>query len=57
MHGLNLLPLLAAPAALACALPVKTSASNSSSDIIINSFQLYPENADFDKSRNVAYLR
>ncbi|KZL69270.1 tri14-like protein [Colletotrichum incanum] len=55
-----LLPaLLALPASLAC--PTKshanTTCSSVSGDKTISSFQLYPENADYDAKRCVAYLR
>ncbi|KAF9874899.1 hypothetical protein CkaCkLH20_07593 [Colletotrichum karsti] len=52
------LPLLALPAAQAC--PTKqqsnTTCGQVSGNKTVNSFQLYPENADFDTKRCVAYF-
>lgn len=54
------LPLLALPVIQAC--PTKyhnatTACAQVTGNQTVNSFQLYPENADFDTKRCVAYFR
>ncbi|KFG78217.1 TRI14-like protein [Metarhizium anisopliae] len=51
MHCVALLPLLASLGTIAAAAPAATDA-----DIIVNSFQLYPENADYDFKRKLLHF-
>ncbi|KID74801.1 Trichothecene biosynthesis protein 14 [Metarhizium brunneum] len=51
MHRAAVLPLLASLGTIAAAAPAVTDA-----DIIVNSFQLYPENADYDFKRKLLHF-
>lgn len=51
MHCVALLPLLASLGTIAAAAPAATDV-----DVIVNSFQLYPENADYDFKRKLLYF-
>ncbi|KID93212.1 TRI14-like protein, partial [Metarhizium majus ARSEF 297] len=51
MHRVALLPLLASLGTIAAAGPVAADV-----DVIVNAFQLYPENADYDYNRKLLYF-